>query len=87
MNFKEDERLQAAEMKVMRRTAGCSLLKHRRNEDNLEELKIDPIVQYINQYRLQWKGHLERVNHAKWPKQILSYVPRRRRNLGRHKKC
>jgi len=30
-------RLKTAEMKSIRRTAGCSLLDHRRNEDNLEE--------------------------------------------------
>jgi len=30
-------RLKTAEMKSIRRTAGCSLLDHRRNEVNLEE--------------------------------------------------
>jgi len=30
-------------MKSMRRTAGYSLLDHRRNEIILEELKIDPV--------------------------------------------
>ena len=57
-----ERRLQAAEMKFMRRTAGCSLLEHRGNEDILEKLKIDPVVQYINQYRIQWKGHVDDRN-------------------------
>jgi len=29
-------------MKFMRRTAGYTLLDHRRNEDILEELNVDP---------------------------------------------
>ena len=63
-------------MKFMRITAGCSLLEHRRNEDILEEMKIDPIVQYINQYRLQWKGHVERMaetNSVIYPKMMSTF--------------
>jgi hypothetical protein len=30
-------------MKFMRRTAGYSLLDHRRNENILEELQVDPV--------------------------------------------
>jgi hypothetical protein len=32
------------EIKLIRCTVGYSLLHHRRNEDNLEELKVDPPV-------------------------------------------
>jgi len=35
----KDIRLKTAEMKLMRPTAGYSLLDHRRNEDILEEFK------------------------------------------------
>jgi hypothetical protein len=35
--------INAAEMKFMRHTAGCSLLDRRRKEDILEELQLDPV--------------------------------------------
>jgi hypothetical protein len=38
----------------MRRTAGCSLLEHRRNEDILKELNFDPVVCYIQGQRTKW---------------------------------
>jgi hypothetical protein len=31
------------------------LLEHRRNEDILKELNIDPVVCYIQQYRTRWE--------------------------------
>jgi hypothetical protein len=84
---KADEwRLTMAEMRFMRRTAECSLLEHRRNEDILKELNIDPIVCYIQQYRTQSKKHVERMDPNRLPKHILSYAPRGRRSLGRLKK-
>jgi hypothetical protein len=70
----------------MRLTAGCSLLEHRRNEDILKELNIDPIVCYIHQYRTQWKKHVERMDPERLPKQILSNALKGRRSLGRYKK-
>ncbi|KAJ4449371.1 hypothetical protein ANN_00769 [Periplaneta americana] len=82
----DDKRLTVAEMRFMRQLAGCSLLEDRKNEDILKELKIDPLVHFVQQYRLQWKKHVERMNHIKWPRQILAYVPRGRRNLGRPRK-
>jgi hypothetical protein len=36
-------RLKTAEMKFMKHTAGYSLLDHTRNEDILEELKVDRV--------------------------------------------
>jgi len=38
---KEYEKTKTAAMKFMRRTAGYSLLDHRRNEHILEELKVE----------------------------------------------
>ncbi|KAJ4443543.1 hypothetical protein ANN_05216 [Periplaneta americana] len=82
----DEQRLTTAEMRFMRRTAGCSLLEHRKNVDILQELKMDPIVNFVQQYRLQWKKHVERMDRTRWPKQILTYVPRGKRKLGRPRK-
>ncbi|KAJ4429616.1 hypothetical protein ANN_21802 [Periplaneta americana] len=82
----DEQRLTTAEMRFMRRTAGCSLLEHRKNVDILQELKMDPIVNFVQQYRLQWKKHVERMDRTRWPKHILTYVPRGKRKLGRPRK-
>ncbi|KAJ4437007.1 hypothetical protein ANN_17139, partial [Periplaneta americana] len=82
----DEQRLTTAEMRFMRRTAGCSLLEHRKNVDILQELKMDPIVNFVQQYRLQWKKHVKRMDRTRWPKQILTYVPRGKRKLGRPRK-
>ncbi|KAJ4442394.1 hypothetical protein ANN_03980 [Periplaneta americana] len=47
-------------MRFMRKTAGYSLLDHHRNVDILKELKIDSIVHYLQQYRLQWQTDVKR---------------------------
>jgi hypothetical protein len=54
---KQDEkRLEAAEMRFMRRTAGYTILDKKRNEHILEELQVEPITTYLQQYRAQWKS-------------------------------
>ncbi|PSN57951.1 Paramyosin [Blattella germanica] len=55
----DEKRLTATEMRFMRRTAGCSLLEHHQNAEILEEIKIDPITEYIQQ------------EHGKHSKQFL----------------
>jgi hypothetical protein len=44
-------RLKTAEMKFMRRKAGNNLLDRKRNQDNLEELKVDPVRNKLAQYK------------------------------------
>jgi hypothetical protein len=39
-------------MKYMRRTAGCSLLDHMRNEHILDKMKVTPVTEYVNQTKL-----------------------------------
>ncbi|KAJ4438692.1 hypothetical protein ANN_14639 [Periplaneta americana] len=82
----DERRLTTAEMRFMRKTAGYSLLDHHRNVEILKKLKIDSTVHYLQQYRLQWQTHAKRMDRSRWPRQILSYVPRGRRNLGRPRK-
>jgi hypothetical protein len=44
-------------MKFVRSTAGDSLLDHRRNEDILEELKVDSVGQKLAQYKQKLLNH------------------------------
>ncbi|KAJ4435245.1 hypothetical protein ANN_23823 [Periplaneta americana] len=80
----DERRLTTAEMRFMRKNAGCSLLDHHRNVDILKELKIDSIVHYLQQYRLQWQTHVKRMDRSRWPRQILYYIRGRGRQQPRY---
>jgi hypothetical protein len=43
--------IKRAEMKFMRLTAGDNLLYHERNEDTLEDFKVDPVGKKLSQYK------------------------------------
>jgi hypothetical protein len=44
-------------MKLMRRTAEYSLLRRRINED-IFELKVDPVEKKATQYKHKWLNHV-----------------------------
>jgi hypothetical protein len=50
MSFQLYKTLKTAEMEFIRRTAGSSLLDHKRTEDILEEFKVDPVEKKLAQY-------------------------------------
>lgn len=77
------QRLTTAEMRFLRRTAGYSLLDHKRNELITKELKITPIYEHLNHYRQKWLNHVNRMDRSRLPRQILRYIPHGRRSLGR----
>jgi hypothetical protein len=52
------KRLQAAEMEFMRQTAGFTILDHKRNEELLKNLKVEPVSKFIQNYRANWKNEL-----------------------------
>jgi hypothetical protein len=80
---KQDEQhLTSAEMKVVRKTAGYSLLDHKRSE-LITELKTTPITEYLQQYRINWLQHINLVEHSRLPTQMLHCVPTERRFRGR----
>jgi hypothetical protein len=81
---KQDEkRLEAAEMRFVRRTAGHIILDKKRNKHILEEFQVERITTYLQQDRAQWKSHIERMTDTRWPKLITSYKPPGKRSLGR----
>ncbi|KAJ4450125.1 hypothetical protein ANN_01532 [Periplaneta americana] len=83
---KDVSRITASQMRFMRATAGYTRWDHKKNEDLMQELQIEPIMQFISKYQLQWKGHLERMNRCRIPKALLHYHPYGKRSLGRPKK-
>ncbi|KAJ4448014.1 hypothetical protein ANN_10024 [Periplaneta americana] len=52
----------------------------------MQELQIEPIMQFISKYQLQWKDHLERMDRCRIPKALFHYHPHGKSSLGRPKK-
>jgi hypothetical protein len=82
--YKADEkRLQAAEMKFMRKTAGLTLWDNKRNEEILKNLKVETFSKFIQNYRANWKNHIERMDSNRIPNIFVNYKPHEKRSLGR----
>jgi hypothetical protein len=71
------------QFKFMRKTAGLILWDHKINEEMLKNLKVEPIFKFIQNYRANWKEHIERMDSSKTPNNLLNYRPHGKRNLGR----
>jgi hypothetical protein len=67
----DEKRLQAAEMKFMRNSAGLTLWDHKRNEGILKNLKVEPISKCIQNYQANWKEHIERMNSSRIPNNLF----------------
>ena len=79
----DQHRITANEMKFLRRTAGYTKLDKKKNIDIMKELKIDPLLEKIQNYRQNWRSHVLRMPASRIPRQILNYRPQGRRLLGR----
>jgi len=63
-------------MKYMGHTARYSLLDRRRNEDVLEELKVNPVENKLAEYKQKWLNHL-RTEDIRYQKQLPDSRPDR----------
>jgi hypothetical protein len=70
-------------MKYLLRTAGYTLLNHKRNEEMLEELHVTPLEDKLCTYRHKWFQHVHRMEDNRLRKQLLNYRPKGRRRPGR----
>jgi hypothetical protein len=70
-------------MKFMRKTAGLTLWDHKRNEEILKHLKVEPVSKCIQNYRANWKNRTERMDSNRIPNNLLNYRPHGKRSLGR----
>jgi hypothetical protein len=53
---------------------GYTLFDHKRNEELMDrQLKITPIIDFVTQYRKNWKEHVHRMTPGRVPKMILKY--------------
>ena len=49
---------------MVRWAMGVSMLEHRRNEEILEEAKVETIATDMRRRKLEWSGHVERRAEA-----------------------
>ena len=57
---KKNKNLTSMEIKFFRRTAGYTLFDHRRNEEILEEMKVEPFDKKLRRYKSDWLRHVKR---------------------------
>ena len=64
---------------------GVSLLEHRRNEDILEEAKVEPIATVMRRRRLEWFGHIKRRHETENIRAVVEIKMEGKRPRGRPK--
>jgi len=79
-------RIEAAEIKLLRHLSGYTIHDHKTNDFIRGELKITGIQDKIDEYRLNWHLHLQRMPQNRIPLKSYHYRPQRRRTIGRPKK-
>jgi hypothetical protein len=79
----------STEMDVLRRSARKSRIEKIKNEHIREIMRVKEkpdIIDIIEKKRLQWYGHVKRMQEERLPKLILEWIPGERRKRGRPKK-
>jgi len=78
--------LEAAEMRFLRSVKGYTRLDKIRSEVIRKELELSGIQDVRSKYKQNWINHLERMDNNRFPKHVLNYKPRGRRDSGRPRK-
>jgi len=79
-------RLEAAEMRFLRRVKGYTRLDKIRSEIIRKELEIPGMQDVRTKYKQNWVNHLERTDNTRIPTHALNCKPRGRRDRGRSRK-
>ena len=83
---REEQRLEAAQMKFLRHLLGITKLDTEKNHCIREKTGAQNIVKEIKQYQKKWLQDVQRMDRNRLPRQALKYRPEGRRNIGRPKK-
>jgi len=86
---RETNKILSTEMDVLRRSARKSLMERIKNEHIKEIMGVKgktDTINIIEQKRLQWYGHVKRLQEEGIPKLIMDWIPRERRKRGRQRK-
>ena len=79
---REEQRLEAAQMKFLRHLLGITKLDQEKNQCIRGKTGAQDLVKEIKQCQIKWLHHLQRMDTNRLPKQALQYKPKGRRNVG-----
>jgi len=68
---REEQRLEAAQMKFLRHLIGTTKLDKEKNQSIRQKTGVQNIVKEIKQYQKKWLQNLQRMNTNRLPKQAL----------------
>jgi hypothetical protein len=71
---RDEQRLEAAEIKCLSHLLGISKLERERNLSVWEKMGVQNTVLEIQQYQQKWLNYLERIDINRILKQALKYV-------------
>ncbi|XP_044757812.1 uncharacterized protein LOC123315966 [Coccinella septempunctata] len=83
LNLGEKSRLQAMEMKYLRRVMGVTRRDRIRNELVREDLQVESLEEFIERRQLEWWGHLNRMEEDTMTRRIWDAKNVRKRRRGR----
>ena len=86
LNKREEQRLEAAQMKFFRHLLGITKLDKEKDQCIRQKTGTQNILKEIKQYLKKWLQHVQRMDPKRLPKQALKYKPKVRRNIGRPRK-
>jgi len=86
LNKREEQRLEAAQMKFLRHLLGITKLDKEKNQCIRQKTGAQNMVKEIKQYQKKWLQHVQMMDTNRLPKQALQYKPKGRRNIGRPRK-
>ena len=79
---REEQRLEAAQMKFLRHLLGITKLDKEKNQCIREKMGEQNIVKETKQYQKKWLQHIQRMDTNRLPRQALKYRPEGRQNIG-----
>ena len=85
MSVKDKKLMATTEMRMVRWAMGVSLLEHRRNEEILEEAKVEAIATVMRRRKLEWFGHVKRRGETENIRAVAEMQMEGKRPRGRPK--
>ena len=73
---REEQRLEAAQMKFLRHLLGITKLHKEKNQCIREKTGAENTAKEIKQYQEKWLQHIQRMDTNRIPKQALQYKPK-----------
>ena len=70
LNRSDKRKIEAAEMRFLRPTAGYTLLDKKRSSDTREQLSIFNINDNLTRYKINWREHIQRMDDNRLPKKL-----------------